>query len=48
MSTNARGSWTTATLTIGGFTTDVTLTGDNWQRGEPFTRLNVLGDGAAD
>jgi hypothetical protein len=40
--------WTTATLAIGYLSTDVTLTDDNWRRGQPFTRLNVLGDRAED
>jgi hypothetical protein len=40
--------WTTATLAIHDYSTDVTLTGDNWRPGQPFARLNVLGDGAED
>ncbi|MDG4792112.1 hypothetical protein O7626_40570 [Micromonospora sp. WMMD1102] len=40
--------FTTATLSIGGFYTDLKLTGDNHQPGAPAERINVLGDGADD
>lgn len=37
--------FTTATLTISGFHTDLRLTGDNWQPGDAHERINVLGNG---
>lgn len=38
-------SFTTATLTIESFYTDLKLTGDGWRPGEPCERINVTGDG---
>jgi hypothetical protein len=37
--------FTTATLVISPFQTDLALTGDNWRPGQKRKRINVLGDG---